>query len=96
MQLGIHYFDSVFLTCLTLGSWAFTPMSESKPYDCIGVIRLHQSLEPMLYYSFAPTVIICFVQRALQWLIVSTDEHGLYLTGTLTTLTEAFPHFFLS
>jgi len=34
MQLGIHYFDSAFLTCLTLDSWAFTPMSESKPCDC--------------------------------------------------------------
>ena len=49
-----------------------------------GVIRLHHSLEPMLYCSFAPSVIICFVQRVLQWLIVSTDEHGLYLTGTPT------------
>jgi hypothetical protein len=92
MQLGIHYFDSVFLTCLTLGSWAFTPMSESKPCDSVGVIRLHLISEPVLYCSVAPTVIICFVQRALQWLIVSTDERGLYLTGTPTIV--GFPSHF--
>jgi hypothetical protein len=52
MQLGIHYFDSVFLTCLTMGSWAFTPVSYSKPCDSVGVIRLHHNLEPMFTVAF--------------------------------------------
>ena len=69
------------------GLFLNTPrMSESKPCGSIGIRRLHHSLEPMLYCSFARTVIFCFVQKALQWLIVSTDERGLYLTGTSTIL----------